>query len=381
MWPCIRADSPLEVKGIIAKLASERDFDANKMLMTILRIWIQDRASRGMRPCIILLGQCHPHRRLVVLDDTSPSQQQQQRQQKFIPYGNGIFRAYDLMNGHPDFWEAVEWISPHHCHDDEQEEEEEEEDEDGALSPSQKAAAVLAASAQTLTTTPPVISTWTSTTASTNIPTLSNSPIGSRPNQPPAAAAAAAVAESAATFLDDIDFETDIKPLLQRAGCVFRPGLYARPGQDTQNNSTAVCGQDFFLDLAGFWKDLCARGLAGPGDDWSATECLLVHQWVRSYIYGVSSLTKIPCCKPLRCGEFWSFLQKIGYKLAKIQPTDRYLPPGVTREDAHLGWSSLEAVRADLLRNGFPSGCQFPNELHKFRVVQDLIAENPIDTL
>ena len=68
----------------------------------------------------------------------------------------------------------------------------------------------------------------------------------------------------------DIHIETvpsfsDVKPTLEKAGCVFRANLYCRPGKDPETDGSAREGHDYFFNEDDFRKDICAHGLAKGG--------------------------------------------------------------------------------------------------------------------
>lgn len=58
---------------------------------------------------------------------------------------------------------------------------------------------------------------------------------------------------------------SDVKPALEKAGCVFRANLYCRPGKDPETDGSLREGHDYFFNEDDFRKDICAHGLAKGG--------------------------------------------------------------------------------------------------------------------
>jgi hypothetical protein len=154
--------------------------------------------------------------------------------------------------------------------------------------------------------------------------------------------------------IETIPSFSDVKPLLEKSGCVFRANMYCRPGgKDPETDGSAREGHDYFINEDDFRKDLCAHGLAIGGgrsckirkDMLDELEKAKLDTWIRFSIvtsmrheHGIANPTR-----PVFTGNAHHLLlEKLGFEYKGGE----YTIPGdsrkrVTSIDQHISYYGL----------------------------------------
>jgi hypothetical protein len=152
---------------------------------------------------------------------------------------------------------------------------------------------------------------------------------------------------------------SDVRPILEGTGYIFRESIFCRPGKDPKDNSGARNGVDFFSCKEDFRKHLCAHGVEGFSRRGKTMEKEknLVERWVKYYpATSLQEGDQVPAVERLTGSNAWLMLDSLGF----IWKSNTYLlPPGANAFGNNKSGKFLDSqeLYGYLCRYGLPSCC------------------------